>query len=76
MKLLAALAAAVLLSTPASAADLNCRGPANVEDFRYTWQMRGGLSVIAGLLFPTSRRRPAKTTFPSGERSTRSTASF
>lgn len=54
-----------LLAIPASAADLNCRGPANIEDFRYTWRMRGGLSIIAGLLFPTSGVGQLKTTFPS-----------
>lgn len=67
MKLLAAVAAgAVLLSTPASGADLNCRGPANLEDFRYTWRMRGGLSVIAGLLFPTSGVGQFKTEYAKG----------
>ena len=36
------------------AADLNCHGPANVESFRYAWKIRGGLSWIAGIMFPTS----------------------
>ena len=58
--------AVVLLSTPAFAADLNCHGPANVEDFRYSWRMRGGLSIIAGLLFPTSGVGQLKTEYPAG----------
>ena len=66
MKLLAPLALAILLSAPATAADLNCHGPANLEDFRYTWRMRGGLSLIAGLIFPTSGVGQLKTEYPSG----------
>lgn len=66
MKLLRVIAAAVLIGTPAFAADLNCHGQSNLEDFRYTWRMRGGLSVIAGLLFPTSGVGQLKTEFPIG----------
>ena len=66
MKLLAPLTLAVLLSAPVLAADLNCHGPANLEDFRYTWRMRGGLSVIASLIFPTSGVGQLKTQYPSG----------
>jgi hypothetical protein len=62
-----ALAAATLalVSTAASAADLNCRGPANVEEFNYTWRLRGGISWIAGLIFPTSGVGQLKTSYPS-----------
>ena len=48
----------------ADAADLNCKGPGNVEEFRYSWRMRGGLAWVAGLVFPTSGIGELKTTFP------------
>jgi hypothetical protein len=48
----------------AAAADLNCKGPGNVEEFRYSWRMRGGLAWVAGLVFPTSGVGELKTTFP------------
>ncbi len=56
----------VLAAAPASGTQLNCKGPSNMEDFRYSWRMRGGLSVIAGLLFPTSGVGQLKTTFHNG----------
>ena len=56
--------ALALTSTSASAAQLNCHGPSNVEDFHYTWRLRGGLSWVAGLLFPTSGVGEMKTTYP------------
>ena len=65
-RLLLAGCVLALAGTAASAAEVNCHGASNVEDFRYTWKMRGGLSVIAGLLFPTSGVGQLKTTFPSG----------
>jgi hypothetical protein len=51
----------------ADAADLNCKGPGNVEEFRYSWRMRGGLAWVAGLVFPTSGIGELKTTFPQGD---------
>ena len=48
----------------ASAAELNCHGPSNVEDFHYSWRMRGGLAWIAGLVFPTSGKGELRTVFP------------
>jgi hypothetical protein len=48
----------------AFAADLNCHGPSNVEEFRYSWRLRGGLSWVAGFVFPTSGVGRMKTTFP------------
>lgn len=48
----------------ANAADLNCHGPANVESFRYAWKLRGGLSWIAGIMFPTAGVGELKTTYP------------
>src|SRR2546428_6773126 len=60
-----ATALAVLLSSaPVWAAELNCHGPSNVEDFHYSWRMRGGLAWIAGLVFPTSGVGELKTVFP------------
>ena len=67
MRLCKAGAAAVmlaLLALPLGAAELNCHGPSNVEDFHYSWRMRGGLSWVAGLVFPTSGVGELKTTFP------------
>jgi len=64
MKLRCAIAAAMLLALPAAAAELNCHGPANLEAFRYTWRMRGGLSIVAGLIFPTSGVAQLKTQYP------------
>jgi hypothetical protein len=48
----------------ASATEVNCGGAANVEEFRYSWHMRGGLRWIAGLIFPTSGVGNLKTVFP------------
>jgi Protein of unknown function (DUF3108). len=49
--------------SPAGAVDLNCRGPANLESFHYVWHLRGGLSWIAGVMFPTSGVAELKTTY-------------
>jgi hypothetical protein len=52
-------------ATAAPAADLNCRGPAaNLEEFRYSWHLRGGLSWVAGFVFPTSGVGSLKTSYP------------
>jgi|GraSoiStandDraft_46_1057282.scaffolds.fasta_scaffold06490_2 hypothetical protein len=48
----------------AAPADLNCHGAPNVEEFRYSWRLRGGLSWVAGFVFPTSGVGNLKTTFP------------
>ncbi|MFZ2490061.1 MAG: DUF3108 domain-containing protein [Thermoanaerobaculia bacterium] len=68
MKIIRTLAVAAVVTlasmSVASAADLNCQGPANVEDFRYSWRVRGGLRWVAGLVFPTSGVGNLKTTFP------------
>src|SRR5437764_7105166 len=56
--------AAVLIATSASAVDLNCKGPSNVEQFKYSWRLRGGLSWVAGLVFPTSGVGEMKTRYP------------
>jgi hypothetical protein len=58
-------AAAMLVAAgSASAVDINCKGPSNVEHFRYSWRLRGGLSWVAGLVFPTSGVGEMKTTYP------------
>jgi hypothetical protein len=59
------LAILVLIPLCANATELNCHGPANVESFKYSWRVRGGLSWVAGFLFPTSGVGELKTTFPS-----------
>src|SRR2546429_9904985 len=46
--------AALLIATSTFAVDLNCKGPSNVEQFKYWWRLRGGLSWSAGLAFPSS----------------------
>src|SRR5512138_2431835 len=56
----------LLVSIPASAADVNCHGATNIEEFRYSWRLRGGLSWIAGLVFPTSGVGNLKTVYPTG----------
>ena len=56
-----------LVAGPLGAAELNCHGPSNVEDFHYSWRMRGGLSWVAGLVFPTSGVGELKTVFPSAD---------
>lgn len=56
-----------LLMSPAlaSAANVNCKpGPTNVEEFRYSWRIRGALRFIAGLVIPTSGVGNYKTTYP------------
>lgn len=35
----------------------------NTEEFRYSWRLRGGVRLIAGLMFPTSGVGNLKTTF-------------
>jgi hypothetical protein len=63
---LALVATLLCGSLPALAADLNCKGPSNVEEFRYSWRLKGGIRFIAGLLFPTTGVGNLKTTFPQG----------
>jgi hypothetical protein len=72
MRPIRTLIAALLLLSPLTAfgADSNCNGAANVEEFRYTWRLRGGLRFLAGIVFPTSGVGNLKTVFPrNGERS-------
>jgi hypothetical protein len=62
----------VLASASAFAAELNCNAP-NVEEFRYSWRLRGGVRFLAGFFFPTSGVGNLRTVFPSdGEHSVHS----
>jgi len=64
-----AAAALTLCSVPLCSAEINCNGPSNnIEDFHYKWRMRGGLSWVAGLVFPTSGVGELKTTYPTAEK--------
>jgi hypothetical protein len=55
----------VLGGTASYAAELNCTSPAtNVEEFRYTWRLRGGIGWIAGLVFPNRGVGNLRTVFP------------
>jgi hypothetical protein len=66
------LAAVLLVPFAASAAELNCSGPSNVEEYHYSWHLRGGLGWIAGFVFPRSGTGFLKTTYPSSEKATTS----
>lgn len=54
----------VLSPTAAFATDVNCKGTTNVEEFRYSWRIRGAIRFLAGLMFPTSGVGDFKTTYP------------
>ncbi|HKR64311.1 MAG TPA: DUF3108 domain-containing protein, partial [Thermoanaerobaculia bacterium] len=54
-----------LAGVSAHAADLNCN-TSNVEQFRYSWRVRGGVRFLAGLLFPTSGVGNLRTVYPQG----------
>jgi hypothetical protein len=66
MKLVRTLAVSLALMLPAAAGavELKSTVPSNVESFRYSWRLRGGLSWIAGIVFPRSGLGALKTTFP------------
>ena len=66
MRIIRSISGCLLLCAglSAGAAELNCHGPANVEEFRYTWRLRGGLGWIAGLVFPRNGVGNLKTTYP------------
>lgn len=48
------LALMMAVSGSARAADLTCNNIGNVEEFRYSWRLRGGVRFLAGLMFPTN----------------------
>jgi hypothetical protein len=64
-KILRSLAAVALLvaGSATHAADLKCDNTGNVEEFRYSWRLKGGVRFIAGLMFPTNGLGNLKTTF-------------
>src|SRR5436190_22401936 len=64
------LALALVVPVAASAAELNCSGASNVEEFRYQWHLRGGLGWVAGFIFPRSGYGDLKTVYPNAEKQT------
>lgn len=53
------------------ATELNCRGRAgHVEEFQYSWRVRGALRWVAGLIIPTSGLGHLRTVFPAAGSST------
>lgn len=55
----------MLATAPLSATEMNCRGAAgHIEDFRYSWRLKGGLGWIAGLIIPNSGNGKLRTEFP------------
>jgi hypothetical protein len=48
------LAIMTVVSGSAQAADLTCSTVGNVEEFRYSWRLKGGVRFLAGLMFPTN----------------------
>ena len=56
---------AVAATGSAFAADLNCKGlSGNVEEFRYSWRLKGGIRFLAGLMFPTTGVGDFKNVYP------------
>jgi hypothetical protein len=68
----AVLALGLAFPLAASAAELNCSGPANVEAFHYSWHLRGALGWIAGFMFPRSGYGDLKNVYPNAEKQTTS----
>jgi hypothetical protein len=64
MKIIRRTLAAIVMVASVSAfgADLDCN-TSNVEEFHYSWRLRGGVRFLAGLVFPTSGVGNLKTTF-------------
>lgn len=59
---------AAVMALPAGASELKCGPVPNVEEFRYSWRIRGGIRWIAGLVFPTSGVGNLRTTYPEAGR--------
>jgi hypothetical protein len=53
----------MVVSASAFGADLKCATPGNVEEFNYSWRLRGGVRFLAGLVFPTSGVGNLKTSY-------------
>jgi hypothetical protein len=66
MKILRRTSLAALLmvaSVTAFGADLSPAATGQVEEFRYSWRLRGGVRFLAGLVFPTSGIGTLRTSF-------------
>lgn len=65
IRFLAIALALVASAAPAFSTELNCQGTTgNIEEFRYSWRLRGGLSWLAGLILPTWGSGHLRTVFP------------
>jgi hypothetical protein len=53
----------VLALTMVASANLFAANPGSVEEFRYSWRLKGGVRFIAGLMFPTTGVGNLRTTF-------------
>lgn len=53
----------MVVSASTFAADASCNTSGNTEEFRYSWRLRGGVRLLAGLMFPTSGVGNLKTIF-------------
>ena len=60
MKIIRKTVIALTMVVSASAFAAN---PGGVEEFRYSWRLRGGVRLLAGLMFPTSGVGNLRTTF-------------
>ena len=53
----------VIVLTMVVSASAFAANPGSVEEFRYSWRLRGGVRLLAGLMFPTSGVGNLRTTF-------------
>jgi len=60
MKIIRKIVIALTMVVSASAFAAN---PGSVEEFRYSWRLRGGVRLLAGLMFPTNGVGNLRTTF-------------
>jgi hypothetical protein len=60
MKIIRKIVIALTMVVSASAFAAN---PGSVEEFRYSWRLRGGVRLLAGFMFPTSGVGNLRTTF-------------
>lgn len=65
MKVIRTILVATMFTAVAASASAQqaCNAPGNVEEFQYSWRLRGGVRFLAGLVFPTSGVGNLKTTF-------------
>jgi hypothetical protein len=65
MKVIRTILVATMLTAAAASASAEqaCNAAGNVEEFQYSWRLRGGVRFLAGLMFPTSGVGNLKTTF-------------